>query len=322
MNSSQAPSFFQQKLGRYRKTYREQWRNYRRDIEVDTGETDFDQMSWLWLSCVEPILKEVKDIQVPDSPELPRVWWIGTGIASSFPFHAAGRYDKELECYQDSENTLSQTIPSYTPTIKALSYARSCAVKAAKANSRESSILIVTMPTTPEWKSLPGVDHEKAAIQQTIKDICNIKTLESPTAAQVLNDVSEFDIVHFACHGSVDPEDPSNSHLLLQRSSLSGLLVDELTVSDISKKNTQGRTWIAYLSACSTAGVEAKSLVDEFLHLSSAFQWLDLLTSYAPCGELTMISVSVWRNPFIVLWPKLAPNIQIGLLRKHCEMLH
>ena len=272
MKFSEAPSFSQQKLGRYRKIGHKQWRSYKRDIEVDTGGADSDQMSWLWLTCVKPILKELKNVQASDSHELPRVWWIGTGIAGSFPFHAAGEYNKELEGYQDSENTMSQTIPSYTPTIKALLYARSCATKAAKTNSRESSILIVTMPTTPERKSLPGVDHEKVAIQQITKDICNVKTLESPTAAQVLNNVSEFDIVHFACHGSVDSKDPSNSHLALQKSSLSGLLVDELTVSDISKKNTQGRTWIAYLSACSTAGVEAKSLADECLHLSSAFQ--------------------------------------------------
>ena len=84
--------------------------------------------------------------------------------------------------------------------------------------------------------------------------------------------MSKFDIVHFACHGSMDPEEPSNSHLLLQKSEPSGLIVDKLTVSEISKRYILGQTWIAYLSACSTAGVEAKSLADECLHLNSAFQ--------------------------------------------------
>ena len=167
---------------------------------------------------------------------------------------------------------MSQIIPSYTPTIKALSYARSCALRTAKISSSETSILVVTMPTTPEHKPLPGVDHEKFAIQQITKDVCRIKRFESPTAAQVLNDMSGFDIVHSACHGLVDPEDPSNSHLALQRSGPSGPVVDELTVSDISKKNALGRTWIAYLSACSTVGVEAKLLANESLHLVSAFR--------------------------------------------------
>ena len=272
MDSSQAPPFFQKKLGRYRAMNHQQWRKFERDIEDDTWGAGFEQMSWLWLCCVKPILKELKGIQASDSHELPRVWWIGTGIASSFPFHAAGQYNKELESYQDSENTLSQIIPSYTPTIKALSYARACATRAATTNRKEPSILIVTMPTTPRHISLPGVDHEKLAIQQMSKDFCRIKVLKSPTVEQVLEDITGFDIAHFACHGSVDPEDPSNSHLLLQKSGPSGLEVDELTVSQISKRNTVGQTWIAYLSACSTAGVETKSLADECLHLASGFQ--------------------------------------------------
>ncbi len=272
MNSSQAPSFFQQKLGRHRTIDDQQWKHFKRDIENDAEEADFDQMSWLWFYCVKPILKELKDIQASDSIELPRVWWIGTGIASSLPFHAAGQYNKESESYQESENSLCQMIPSYTPTIKALSYARSCASRAATINKGKTSILIVTMPATPGHPSLPGVNSEKLEIQQITRDFCRIKALESPTVEHVLENIAEFDIIHFACHGSVDPEDPSNSHLLLQKRGPSGLVVDELTVSQISKRNTSGRTWIAYLSACSTAGVETKLLADECLHLASGFQ--------------------------------------------------
>ena len=101
---------------------------------------------------------------------------------------------------------------------------------------------------------------------------CKIKALESPTVEHVLENITGFDIAHFACHGSVDPEDPSNSHLLLQKSGPSGPVVDKLTVSQISKRNSIGQTWIAYLSACSTAGVETKHLADECLHLASGFQ--------------------------------------------------
>ena len=281
MNSSQAPSSFHQRLGRYRTIDRKRLKIYERDIENDLEENDhvkldantgIDYMSWLWSNCVKPILEELKNSQASDFHELPRVWWIGTGIASSFPFHAAGQYINDCENFQDSENTLSQTIPSYTPTIKALSFARSCASRAAIINSSETSILVVTMPSTPEHKSLPGVEEENLVIQRITKNICKIKALKTPTAEDVLNDMSGFDIVHFACHGSADPDDPSNSHLLLQKSEPSGPAIDKLTVTDISNRNTLGRTWIAYLSACSTAGVEATGLADECLHISSAFQ--------------------------------------------------
>lgn len=121
-------------------------------------------MFWLWFYCVKPILKELKDIQAPDSIELPRVWWIGTGIASSLPFHTVGQYKKESESNQESENILYPKIPSYTPSIKTLSYARSCASGASKINKEKTSILIVTMPVMPGHPSLPAVNSEKLEI--------------------------------------------------------------------------------------------------------------------------------------------------------------
>ena len=281
MNSCQAPSSFHQRLGRYRKIDSQRLKIYERDIENDFEGNDhvkldanagIDYMSWLWSSCVKPILKEIKNSQASDFHELPRVWWIGTGIASSFPFHAAGHYINGFENFQDSENTLSQIIPSYTPTIKALSYARSCSSEAAIINSRETSILVVTMPSTPKHNSLPGVGKENLVIHRITTNICKIKALKYPTAEDVLNNMNGFNIVHFACHGCADPDDPSNSYLLLQKSGPSGPVIDKLTVSDISDRNTLGRTWIAYLSACSTAGVEATDLADECLHIASAFQ--------------------------------------------------
>ena len=205
MNSSQSPIFFQRKIGRHRAIDHQRWKHSQRVIEDDTEGADFDQMSWLWFCCVKPILKELKDIQVSDSIELPRVWWIGRGIASSLPFHAAGQYNKNSESYQESENALCQMIPSYTPTIKALSYyTRSCAARAATINKKDTSILIITMPKTPGHESLPAVESEKLAIQQITKIFCRIKALESPTVEHVLEKITGFDITHFACHGSVD----------------------------------------------------------------------------------------------------------------------
>ena len=144
MNSSHAPSLFHQRLKRYRGTRRSK---YERDIEADQGENhhlepgvkaEVEHLSWLWSSCVQPILKKLKGGQASDSHELLRVWWIGTGAACSLPFHAAGQYINGLGNFQNSENTLNQVIPSYIPTIKALSYARSCASRAAKINSSDT----------------------------------------------------------------------------------------------------------------------------------------------------------------------------------------
>lgn len=48
--------------------------------------------------------------------------------------------------------------------------------------------------------------------------------------------------------------------------------MDRLTVSAIFEVNPHKRAWIAYLSACSTAEIKAEDLVDESIHLASAFQ--------------------------------------------------
>lgn len=44
-------------------------------------------LSWLWKSCVNPALSAL-ECRSKEAPQ--RVWWIGTGLASSMPFHAAG----------------------------------------------------------------------------------------------------------------------------------------------------------------------------------------------------------------------------------------
>ena len=46
----------------------------------------------------------------------------------------------------------------------------------------------------------------------------------------------------------------------------------KLDLSPIARLPTLPRAWIAYLLDCSTAKVKAKTLVDEGLHISSAFQ--------------------------------------------------
>lgn len=51
--------------------------------------------------------------------DLPRIWWIGTGLASSLPFHAAGHHTTG-----SVENTYSCAISSYTPSLKSLRYVR------------------------------------------------------------------------------------------------------------------------------------------------------------------------------------------------------
>lgn len=241
-----------------------------REFECETTQYGSDTFSWLWLTCVKPVIEKLPGSDESTVPnEIPRVWWIGTGAASSLPFHAAGIYDNDSFDSSKSENCLDRIIPSYTPSIKALNHSRQRSSKIQKPELSKLATLIVTMPTTPGLRQLTGVLREKDAIKRVIQ---NATVFNCPTAEDVLEELSGSNIVHFACHGESHANDPSSSHLFLQKQSDSGPIIDRLTVSALLEAITKGQSWIAYLSACSTAEVKAKYLADESIHLASAFQ--------------------------------------------------
>lgn len=231
-------------------------------LEQDDGS---DDMEWLWLSCVEPVLR-----RLPRSKNPPRLWWIGCGYASPLPFHAAGRYVN-----RKFEGCIDRTISSYTTTIKALKYTRDMSLKMQRSQGGKPSLLLVTMPTTPGQRPLPGVEDEEEAVRDSVDNEARIVSLKHPSAREVLDKIGECNIAHFACHGVSDAADPSESHILLQGKEQSGDFVhcaDKLKVSAILDVVSQEKASVAYLSACSTAETKSKMLGEEGIHLASAFQ--------------------------------------------------
>jgi tetratricopeptide (TPR) repeat protein len=244
--------------------------DYDRDVEIETEprlESDRLNLSWLWTNCVKVILEKLGSSTVPRHNALPRVWWIGTGIASSLPFHAAG-----VAFANSTENTLSHIIPSYAHSIKTLLYSRSRLRQSIEQATGKCSVLVVKMSTTPGQLPLPGVEDEANAIRKVCTGVYSVEVLSQPTAEDVSKKLSGIDIVHFACHALSDSTDPSNSHLLLQKPGEKGFIVDRLKLSQIAGVVTGGQAQLAFLSACSTAEVKVGKLADEGLHLANAFQ--------------------------------------------------
>jgi tetratricopeptide (TPR) repeat protein len=232
-------------------------------VETSSGEDKISEpFSKLWSDCVRLVLEELGLMRPSKSQELPRIWWIGTGLASSLPFHAAG-----LHSAGSIENTASYMISSYIPTIKALLHAREKAAE--HAIDAENSVLLVKMPHTPGERNLSGVEAEDKAIRCVFGDSVRVRSLDRPSKNEVLENLGNFSIVHFACHGSSDSRDPSRSFLALQGESKT--IPDKLTVQEMANFN-MGHAWLAYLSACSTAQNRVVGLSDEVLHLASAFQ--------------------------------------------------
>jgi tetratricopeptide (TPR) repeat protein len=220
-------------------------------------------LAWLWRECVSPVLTELGCTIQPSTEDLPRVWWIGTGLASSFPFHAA--YD-----ISTGENTFCRVLSSYTPSIKALLHAREQAPTSTSSNDDHSKLPMVTMAKTPGANDLPGVEAERSTVLGALGPSVQVEILDQPDSVTVIRRIVECNIAHFACHGTSDSLDPSQSGLLLQTATANPQQ-DILNVLKLCENRTSHGK-IAYLSACSTAENQAESLIDEVLHVVSGFQ--------------------------------------------------
>lgn len=121
-----------------------------------------------------------------------------------------------------------------------------------------------------KWKPLKNAIKEVEDIMGMVRNEARIVTrLDSPSTAQVLEELPAYHAIHFACHGVSDRMNPSNSHLLLLGNTPTepGML----TVGAISNMNIKNAQ-VAYLSACSTADNPSSALADESIHIASGFQ--------------------------------------------------
>ncbi|KAF8461517.1 CHAT domain-containing protein [Kalaharituber pfeilii] len=278
-------------------------------------------LEWLWRTVTEPVLLHLglpvrEPIRSPRKrpsrqstgieavSKLPRVWWIGVGCIAQAPFHAAGIYPRNNRAA--ARYTAKYCVSSYTPTIRALAYAQQHINLEPDAQLHQNRALVVTMPRTPSDHAEAASDsHHKLDdtpsyrthgimfaeldvateadnITQSFKTAevpCTL--LDSPEPAMVLCSLAYHNIVHLACHGLVDSENPSKSCLVLQRPTdieEKTFIRDELTLADIMKvrvaHNTTGSSLgrLAYLSACSSASNRCDGLDDESLHIAGVFQ--------------------------------------------------
>lgn len=220
-------------------------------------------LSWLWQDCVKPIMEELHYDAKASIDSLPRIWWIGTGFANDFPFHAAG---------DSSGNVGYYAISSYTPTIRALRYARERSLATAPSSGIQKA-LIVTMPDTPGMNKLPRSIVEAQGITAVMETVMDVEVIERPSVATTLSKLQGCSIAHFACHGLSDEQSPGASGLILQIEDKEGSIPrrDMLTTRILSRLELS-QAEIAFLSACYTADGRADLLSDEMLHVVGGFQ--------------------------------------------------
>lgn len=224
-----------------------------------------DQMSrtleWLWNVVVRPVLDELRFLEPPSDNNWPHIWWIPTGPLSLLPLHAAGR-----PFPQSTESALDRVVSSYSPSIKALLYARRNSQKNLHFESGEA--LLASMGTTPGYSDLMFAEGEVNKLANLLPDSVRRVTLEQPCRKDVLASLDTCTMFHFAGHGESHPSDPSRSSLLLRDWEKDPLTVENLIGLDLSRKSP----WLAYFSACSIGESWVENLYDEAINLISACQ--------------------------------------------------
>jgi tetratricopeptide (TPR) repeat protein len=222
-------------------------------------------LEWLWEVAMCPILEALGFGGSPDSESLPHVWWIPTGSLSHLPLHAAGRHTT-----RSGQTVLDYVMSSYSPSLKALIRGRQHASQQL-VDSKRDSIVLVSMSQTPGLSSSGDLRYTAKEVM-AIEAICPSLRLSPIQPLQrkqgVLSHLQACRIFHFAGHSRSDPSDPSQSSLLLE-----DWETDPFTVGHLRDRNIQGQLpFLGYLSACSTGAVKVEELVDEGIHLISAFR--------------------------------------------------
>lgn len=217
-------------------------------------------LEWLWDVAVHPVLDQLGFTETPGHNETwPRVWWVGSGLLNLLPIHAAGYHESGSQ-----QNAMDRVISSYTPTIKALAYARERSTSVS--NLLSQKVLLVAMSTTPAQADLPFVEKEMEGLRKLVPPSIQILTMSNPTKETVMSALPDHQIVHMSCHGYSSSQDPSQSMLLLE-----DWKVSPLTVSDLISMNIQ-LPQFAFLSACHMANTKDIYLLDESINVVSAIQ--------------------------------------------------
>lgn len=163
-------------------------------------------LEWLRETVTDPVLDQLGGET--------RVWWSPGGPLATMPVHAAA---------------VDRVISSYTPTVRALSWA----FERVAAPPADPSMLVVAMP-------LPHAHEEVEALAE-LWEAAQLTGAQA-TRENVLAGLRRHPYVHFACHGVGDR---ARSRLLLHDG--------PLTVLDIARLRLPSAR-LAVLSSCDVAG--------------------------------------------------------------------
>lgn len=131
--------------------------------------------------------------------------------------------------------------------------------------------------------SLPGAQREVRVLKDSIFTKAEVFTLDDATKNRFLTDAKNFNIIHLATHGYLEP-DPLKSYILMAGAD------EKLTLLDIAGYTAlRDNTFLVFLSACETAVEKGRSNGRELMSLAKAF---------TTAGPPSLIA-TLWKIPDI-----------------------
>jgi CHAT domain-containing protein len=155
-------------------------------------------------------------------------------------------------------------ISSYTPALAAL-------LDPPTHTTTSFKMTAVIEPNAPNCSSLPGTETELEKIKSRVPSQW-LTSLLSSIGLEVLKNLQESSIVHFACHGIQDTRNPLDSGLMLSDGCLKVSQIMHRSDSD-NTEGTRKAMSLAFLSACETAKGD-KITPDEAMHLAASLLFM------------------------------------------------
>ncbi|MDT0328237.1 CHAT domain-containing protein [Nocardiopsis lambiniae] len=235
------------------------------DDDTEAQEVLSDTLAWLWDVAAGPVL-EALGLTDEAAQDPPRIWWVTGGLLGRLPLHAAGHHTDTAD--GPPRTVMDRAVSSTAPSVRALRHAREREEAAALGEGGHA--LVVAMPGVPGLAGAPLLQHVEEEAAKVVGHLPGAVVLGAdgtPVSSDaVLRALPDCAVAHFACHGAGHPEDPSLSRLVLADDASSPLTVARLGTVGLD------RARLAYLSACETAAVQVPDLLDESIHVSTAFQ--------------------------------------------------
>ena len=222
-----------------------------------------------------------------------RVVLIPSGLLGLLPMHAAERSDPTAATGR--RYALDDVLVSYAPNARALKASYTLA-----AQVRCSSVLAVGAADHAGEEPLRYGDREAELVRAAFAAGRYIPAAKA-TKREVLDALTHFDVLHFACHGRTDLFDPLAGGLLLADR-------DALTVRDILGLRLPG-TRLAILSACESAVIGA-TLPDEVISLPAGLLQAGCAAVIGSLWQVPDASTLLLMSYFLREWQQHAEPAQ------------